>query len=98
MSKDTDLIWHVADGHPSRLTVLEEAASIIKGSRQGDYGDPERNHQRIAKAWSAYLDIEVTPRDVCNLMILLKVCRDRNNPKRDNHVDAAGYSQLAEEV
>jgi hypothetical protein len=32
------------------------------------------------------------------MMVLLKLSRDANSPKRDNAVDIAGYAQLMEEV
>jgi hypothetical protein len=79
-------------------SVLTEAAEILRGARQGDYGCPERNHKRIAALWSTYLDTDITPRQVCGMMVLLKLSRDANSPKRDNAVDIAGYAQLMEEV
>ena len=77
-------------------TILEEAAQLVGGDRQEAYGPPEECFGRIADAWSAYLGIPVAARDVCNLMILLKVMRDANTYKRDNLVDAAGYAHLAD--
>lgn len=79
-------------------TILSEAADIVAGSRQDDYGSPERNHTRIANMWSAYLETEVTPRDVCAMMIMLKTSRDRHQPKRDNAVDIAGYAYLMDQM
>lgn len=78
------------------MNILEEAHKIVVGERDEDYGEPECNHKRIAKLWSDYLDTEVTPRDVCAMMILLKVSRDRFRPKHDNAVDIAGYAYLME--
>ena len=83
---------------PSKLSVLDEAKRIVSGSRNDDYGTPERNHARIAQMWSAYLGVEVTPRDVCAMMVLVKVSRDRNAAKRDNAVDIAGYAYLMDTV
>jgi hypothetical protein len=79
-------------------TVLAEAETIIHGSRQDDYGNAERNQSRIATMWSAYLDVDITPRQVCMMMVLLKVSRDAHKPKRDNLVDLAGYAALADDV
>ena len=83
---------------PNQPTILEEAASIVAGSRNDEYGSPERNHDRIAKMWSAYLGVPVAPRDVCTMMILVKASRDRFKPKRDNAVDIAGYAYLMNEM
>lgn len=80
------------------VTILGEAAAIVDGSREADYGPPERNLGRIAGMWSAYLEVEITPRDVAWMMVQLKSSRDRNRPKRDNLTDGAGYLRLAEIV
>lgn len=79
-------------------TVLEEASQIVNGARQSDYGTPERNIGCIAKMWSSYLGVNISPRDVCSMMILLKVSREVNAPKRDNAVDIAGYAYLMDIV
>src|SRR4051812_32539627 len=78
--------------HPS---VLQEADAIIHGERQEQYGDPERNFERIAKAWSAYLDQELSGHDVCMMMGLLKIIRAHGDYHRDSLVDLAGYAGLA---
>jgi len=80
----------------SPLSVLDEAAQIINGQRQLDYGTPAESFGRIANLWSDYLGIEVTPPDVANLMILLKVSRAKQGFHRDSYVDIAGYAGCAE--
>jgi len=52
---------------------------------------------------SIYMDIAVEPRDVANMMILLKVARNNHaHPDdpghRDNWVDIAGYAACGAEV
>ncbi|NIM50415.1 MAG: hypothetical protein GTO22_14390 [Gemmatimonadales bacterium] len=86
------------------MNVLEEAASVVDGPRQHDYGSPKLNHTRLADAWNGYLlgrDLyarPLTPRDICNMMVLLKVMREAHRPKRDNLVDIAGWARNAEMV
>ncbi|MBV6758370.1 DUF6378 domain-containing protein [Rhodococcus opacus] len=75
--------------------ILADAANIVGGDRDVDYGPPERNLGRIAGMWSAYLDVEITPRDVAWMMVHVKSSRDRNRKKRDNLVDGVGYLALA---
>lgn len=75
--------------------VIAEAAQIIHGSREDDYGTAERNLNRIAVMWSAYLGYEITARNVAMCMVLLKVSRDAHREKRDNIVDGIGYFGLA---
>src|SRR3954454_8696252 len=68
-------------------SVLQEADKIIHGARQEQYGDPERNFERIARAWSAYLDQELSGHDVCMMMALLKIIRAHGDYHRDSLVD-----------
>lgn len=79
-----------------QLTILDEAASLTSGDRQKAYGHPRVNFGRIARLWSAYLNVEVTTRQVAMLMVLIKVARDQQSPRRDNLVDLAGYARTAE--
>lgn len=76
-------------------SILSEAADIVGGSRQADYGTPLANHSRTAALWSAYLGIPVTARQVCMMNVLQKVSRDVHHSKRDNLVDIAGYAENA---
>jgi hypothetical protein len=85
-------------------TILEEAAEVTSGSRQRAYGHPRDNHGNTAALWGAYLtrkygfEGDLTARDVCLMMVLLKVSRDANKPGRDNLVDMAGYARNAEMI
>lgn len=83
---------------PPQRDVLTEAAEVINGDREQEYGDARENFARIAGMWSAYLGIEVTAHDVANLMITLKVARGRRGYHRDSYVDIPGYARLAEQI
>lgn len=78
--------------------VLSAAYDIIRGERLQHYGPPTENFKRIAGMWSAYLGVEVTPNDVCALMILLKQARMKTGDgyHRDSAVDTGGYTALQE--
>jgi hypothetical protein len=89
--------WDAANPRLSE-TWVEEAQRIVGGQRQEDYGDPEDNTERIALAWSAYLGVNITKRDFCWMMVLLKAMRDTHKAKRDNPVDAHGYLILMEQA
>lgn len=78
--------------------ILTEAASLINGERAQQYGDATECFGRIAALWSALLDIVITPNDVANMMILLKVARTRDTYHRDSYVDIAGYAALVEQI
>ena len=83
-------------------TILEEAMKCVGGPRRRDYGTPDENFGRIANLWNVHLKGKlskpVTPDDVAMMMIILKVARQANSPKRDNLVDIAGYAQCASEL
>ncbi len=55
------------------MTILDKAATYVSGDRQKDYGHPLDNHQRTAALWSIWLDIDVSPEDVCMCNILQKI-------------------------
>nr|DAK94186.1 MAG TPA: hypothetical protein [Caudoviricetes sp.] len=49
--------------------------------------------------WTAYTGNDISPVDVAQMMILLKVARAKGNPKhQDNWVDMAGYAACAGEI
>lgn len=79
-------------------SILEEAAKCVTGPRRRDYGTPDENFGLISSLWSVQLKHEVTPMQVAMCLILLKVARQSNSPKRDNLVDIAGYAQCASEL
>ena len=80
-----------------RTQVLEEAASLINGQREKDYGDASESFSAIAQMWSAYLNHSVASSDVCHMMALLKIARLRNGAHRDSSNDACGYLALGAE-
>lgn len=84
-------------------SILNTANDIINGDRKEEYGDAFDSFDRIAGLWSSYLDHHITPVDVAQMMILMKVSRGANVAKfnkihEDNLVDIAGYSALAYQV
>jgi len=80
------------------MTILDEAAAIVDGARQDNYGPPALNHARTAEMWTTYLGIRITPRMVCIMNALMKISRDKHKPKHDNLVDIAGWARNAEIV
>lgn len=92
-------------GKLERTKLLEEAIRIVGGDRAQAYGGPEKNHDRIAVLWEAYLhgrnepDRGLTGADVAVMMILLKVARLQNNlTHRDSWLDIAGYAAVGFET
>ncbi len=79
-------------------SILQEAERLVNGDRQQSYGDAYDSFDRIAKMWSAYKGIKITPKDVASMMILMKVSRSVTSSKRDNWVDVAGYAELGSQI
>jgi hypothetical protein len=79
----------------SQQSISEEAAAIVAGDREADYGDANESFSRIAKLWSAYTGSTIEPWDVAQMMILLKVSRAKTSKKRDTLVDIIGYAECA---
>ncbi len=79
-------------------SVLQEAERLVNGDRQQSYGDAYESFARIAKLWSAYKGVKITPKDVASMMILMKVSRSVTSSKRDNWVDISGYAELGSQI
>lgn len=88
----------------TRTSVLMEANKIVNGARNKAYGDAEDNFRNIAGLWEAYFtnkgsDVVVTPIDVANMMVLMKIARLQWTPShRDSWVDIAGYAACGAEI
>lgn len=87
----------------SEARLLVDAAETINGERQDMYGDAEDSFASIANYWQIHLKavnpgikLEIRPRDVAAMMVLFKLAREANSPKRDNRLDGAGYFGLME--
>lgn len=87
-----------------RGEILDEAKGYIMKDRNSSYDEPERNFERIAMLWEAYLrgkgtGHQIEPHDVAIMMALMKIGRLEFNPaNRDSWVDAIGYLACGAEV
>lgn len=82
-----------------RKEILDEAARIVTGERQAQYGDAEDSFGLIGDLWGDYLGMFISPKDVALMMILLKVAREKSGKgKSDNWIDIAGYAACGGEV
>ena len=57
--------------------ILQTAEKLVSTDRSKTHGDKKVNHQNIASLWSAYLDFNISPKDVAILMVLLKLARTK---------------------
>lgn len=89
---------------PERVNILNEAATLVTGQRQEDYGTPEENFQRMADYANIHFkknleqNIPFSAQQTAEYMILLKMSRVINSPTRDSYVDIAGYAGIAGEL
>lgn len=92
-------------------SILDEAKSLVYGERNAAYGHPRDNLKMIAEMWNSYLDEppaiptvdppcnrKISPRNVAMMMVLVKVAREAQGPKRDNLTDIASYAATAERL
>ena len=78
--------------------LLTTAIKLVGGDRHKDYGDKVKNHNNIAKLWSAYKDVEITPHDVAIMMCLLKIARTKLGAvSSDTYIDGSAYMSIAGE-
>jgi len=83
----------------SRSQLLDAAKAIINGDRQECYGDAAKSFESIAAIWTWYTGSYITPVDVCQMMALLKISREKLGAhKVDNFIDQAGYTALGAEL
>ena len=87
------------------MSVLAEAAEVVDGPRQSDYGHPHENHGCTAALMAAYLcrkygrDQRFDALDVCVFNVLQKVSQLANTPDHhDSLVDICGYVRNYEMV
>lgn len=82
-----------------RAEILDTARQAVTVDRAATHGQAEDTFGRIAAVWSARLGIEITPDQVCIMLVDLKTCRAWGNPGHpDNWVDMAGYAACGGEI
>lgn len=75
-----------------RTILIEKAERIVNQDRNARYGGPEESFTTIARFWSIFLGVEVSPLQVAGCMILLKLARLKKTPTHeDSMVDGIGY-------
>lgn len=76
------------------MTLLERARQILderSEERDRQYGDFTESIETTAKLATLMGKKEITPDDVYNVMVALKLARESNAHKEDNILDAVVY-------
>ena len=88
----------------NRYQVLAAAEAAVK-DREGSYGSPQENFERIAKLWNVILagklgeEHEISASDVAMMMVAIKLARLIETPDhKDSAIDLAGYAALLAEI
>lgn len=72
--------------------IIEEAADIVNGNKQQQYGHPSIHFARVAAGWETiFADGIFDEERVALAMVWFKICRQLQGYKRDNIIDAIGY-------
>lgn len=84
------------------MSILLDAAEIVEGARQKDYGSPLENWSRTAAIWSAVLskklNAPITPEEAVLCMIGVKLARLAHRYTRDSLVDIPGYAEVLQMI
>lgn len=78
------------------MSVCLDAHELVRGDRNGAYGHPLQDFERIAVLWSGILNMIITPEHVGMCLIGLKLAREAYLHKADNLIDIAGYAECLE--
>jgi hypothetical protein len=87
--------------------ILRKAASVVDGPRNDTHGNKEKTFAQIAELVTTYLnargllpkDKALAPRDVTQIMVLIKIIRSANGKYNDDdYLDQAGYSGISGEL
>ena len=90
----------VARVERERDRILAEAAKLISGDRERDYGSAADGFARTGRIWGAMLGLPDIPAEMVGYMLAgLKLSRLSTTPDhRDSIVDGPGYFALAGEI
>lgn len=97
MLEDDDILRNAAT--PQRAAINTEAADLVTGDRNRDYGDPVENHEHIAAIYNAWQKANLTALDICRVLTCVKLARVTTTPQhRDSYVDRCGYAGIEYEI
>jgi hypothetical protein len=90
----------------NRAEVLDKAKAAV-ADREGKYGHPRENFERIARRWNVHLQNkhgnlgrnDLDADDVAIMLVDVKLARAESGVYHpDNFIDVAGYAALAAEI
>ena len=99
--KKFDITKETHQGHMAEHVLTKALEQVNKKS--GEHGDTVNSFTMMGEFWTTYVQhtsvarahLRIEPKDVAQMMVLLKVARTAYGKSGDNHVDEAGYAALA---
>ena len=79
---------------PKEKSVLLQAESIVNNDRNEQYGDANAAFELYSEILKTTFGIDLTPSDVCKVMIAVKLGRLKYKYKEDSIIDTCGYLEL----
>lgn len=98
---DVELVTIPLRAERERDRILSEAAKVISGDREDQYGSALDGFTRTGEIWAALLSLDepIAPEMVALMMTGLKLSRLAGNPThRDSWIDGPGYMALGGEI
>ena len=81
------------------MNILEEANKITSEEKREEYGDVIENIEKIMDISNAMThNSHFSEKDICIVLIALKLSREAYKHKRDNLVDLAGYTWVLSKI
>lgn len=75
-------------------SILLEANKIVNGDRNEQYGDIKEAFSVYAEICHTTFDLDLSPDDVCKVLMAVKLGRLKYKYKHDSIVDLCGYAEI----
>ena len=85
---------NITDSFSPTHSILTEAKSIVNGDRNEQYGDAKEAFTIYSDICKTNFGINVSPSDVCKVLMAVKLGRLKYKYKRDSLVDLCGYAEI----
>ena len=96
MSKEKTKARHY--GPEKSDSILLEAENLVNGERDDQYGDCVAQFERYAEIASLIGKNKLSPADIVNALIAVKLGREAYKHKRDNLTDLCGYAEIKNRI
>ena len=78
----------------AKESLLLQAEKIVNGDRNDQYGDAKQAFKEYSGILKTTFNIELTPEEICKVMMSIKLGRLKHKFKEDSLLDLIGYSEI----